>query len=138
MYTPLYVTSNYSFLSSLVKLDDIICKARKMGIKSLGLCDDNMIGTMHFYKKCVENDIKPIIGYDLCLKINNIDFHILLYAKNIKGYQNIIKIVTFKENNLEYINELLDDVVVIIPYKYKDIYTQINSNCKYIGISSKK
>ena len=138
MYTPLYVTSNYSFLSSLVKIDDVISKAKNMGIKSLALCDDNMIGTIHFYKKCLENDIKPIIGYDLCLKIKNNDFRILLYAKNMKGYQNIIKIVTFEEHDLKTINDLLDDVIVIIPYKFKNIYDQIKSSEKYIGISSKK
>ena len=60
MYTPLYVKSNYTFLSSLVKVDDLIKKCLKMNIKSVALCDDNMIATMHFYKECLKNEIKPI------------------------------------------------------------------------------
>ena len=52
MYTPLYVKSNYSFLSSLVKIDDLVNQCVKLNIKSVALCDDNMIATMYFYKLC--------------------------------------------------------------------------------------
>ena len=39
MYTPLYVKSNYSFLSSLVKIDDLIKKCLEYNIKQVALCE---------------------------------------------------------------------------------------------------
>ena len=65
MYTPLYVKSNYTFLSSLVKINDLIKKCNENNIKQVALCDDNMIATMYFYKECTKNDIKPIIGLEI-------------------------------------------------------------------------
>ena len=62
MYTPLFVKSNYSFLKSLVKIDDLINKCLEYKITSLALTDENMISTMYFFKKCKDNNIKPVIG----------------------------------------------------------------------------
>lgn len=132
MYTPLYVKSNYSFFSSLIKIDDLVQDAKEKNIESLALCDDNMIGIMHFYKTCTNNNIKPIIGFDFT-KLNN---HILLYATNTKGYQNIIKISMIEECTIEEFNKYLDGVLIIIPYEYKELYSVINSNYKYIGVSN--
>ena len=88
MYTNLYIKTNYSLLSSLVKIDKLIEEAKKRHIKSLAICDDNMTSTMLFYKMCKKCDIKPIIGLDL----NYSDSHILLYAKDYSGYKNLIKL----------------------------------------------
>ena len=53
MYTPLYVRSNYTFLSSLVKIDELLKRCKEKNIKQVALCDDNMIATMYFYKECI-------------------------------------------------------------------------------------
>ena len=53
MYTPLYVKSNYSFLTSLVKIDDYINYALKNNMNTISITDINMISTMNFYKKCM-------------------------------------------------------------------------------------
>ncbi len=68
MYTPLFIKSNYSFLKSLIKIDDLIKKCLDNDIKSLALTDENMISTMMFFKKCKENNIKPIIGLSTLYK----------------------------------------------------------------------
>ena len=93
MYTPLYVKSNYTFLSSLIKIDNLVKKCLDENIKQVALCDDNMIASMYFYKECINNGIKPIIGLEI-----SVDDTILLYAKNYKGYQNLLKIVTLKDD----------------------------------------
>ena len=92
MYIPLYVKSNYTFLSSLIKIDELVKKCVERNITSVALCDDNMIATMYFYKECQKNNINPIIGLELSL-----DEKILLYAKNYNGYKNLLKIVTLKD-----------------------------------------
>ena len=52
MYIPLFNKSNYSLLSSLLKIDDIIKYAKNNNISSISLTDVNMYGTMEFIKKC--------------------------------------------------------------------------------------
>ena len=58
MYIPLFNKSNYSLLSSLLKVDDIISYAENNNISSISLTDTNMYGTMEFIKKCQSKNIK--------------------------------------------------------------------------------
>lgn len=135
MYTPLYVKSNYSFMSSLVKIDEFVDSLISFNIKSAALCDDNMIATMYFYKKCKEKGIKPIIGYEL--KID--EFKVLLYAKNFSGYQNLLKIVTMKDEiTFEKLEKYTNNLILIVPYEQREIYGKlkvffVNS---YVGIKN--
>ena len=51
MYCPLYIKTDYSLLSSLIKVDDLIENLKKKGISSCGIADDNLYGTMEIVKK---------------------------------------------------------------------------------------
>ena len=51
----LNVKSNYSLLSSMLRIDDIIKVALDNKSKAAFLCDNNMYGVMEFYKKCRNN-----------------------------------------------------------------------------------
>ena len=51
-YQLLYVKSNYSLLSSLLTIKDIITFHLKEKRKYAVLCDDTMYGTMEFIKEC--------------------------------------------------------------------------------------
>ena len=78
----LNVRSSYSLLSSLVKIDELIEKAKEYGYTFLALTDkDVMYGTMEFYNKCKENNIKPIIGLEVNAKIDDETFEVVLLAK---------------------------------------------------------
>lgn len=137
-YVPLYVKSDYSILKSLIKIDDLIEKLISYDIKACALCDDDLYGTMEFYKKCRENNIKPIIGLEV-----NLDYTLLLYAKNYKGYQNLCNINTLKNEgllNLEKLYEFLSDIIVVIPFCYKEYFNEIKkySSDVFIGFSSKE
>lgn len=136
MYTPLYVKSNYTFLSSLVKIDDLIKKCLNYNIKEVALCDDNMIATMYFYKECIKNDIKPIIGLEI-----NLENSLLLYAKSYKGYQNLLKIVTLGEDiAIDELKKYNKDIICIIPYKSISSYNEIKNIFinTYIGVQDKE
>ncbi len=68
-----------------------------------------MYGAIQFYKKCLDADIKPIIGMEAYVAVRSrfnkephLDakrYHLTLLAKNNTGYRNLIKITT--KANLE-------------------------------------
>ena len=136
-YVPLWIKTDYSILSSLIKIDDLIRTLSEYKIDACAICDDNLYGVMEFYNKCKSNNIKPIIGLEV-----NLDFTILLYAKNYHGYQNLCNInVLISENNLDFNNliKYLDDLVVVIPFKDKDKIDELklHTNDLFIGYSNK-
>ena len=124
-YVPLWIKTDYSILSSLIKIDDLINKLTSLNISSCAICDDNLFGAMEFYNKCKSNGIKPIIGLEI-----NLSFPVLLYAKNYKGYQALCNIDTLKnEGKLDnkVIYSYLDDLLVVIPFEF------IDSASEFIG-----
>ena len=139
MYIPLYVKSNYTLLSSLLKIDDIVMYAKENNISAIALTDNNMHGTMDFINKCKNKGIKPIIG----LSIKNNDKEIVLLAKDYKGYQSLIKLATIKsetEITITNLKKYNKNVICIIPFssrelfdKLKDIYIDL-----YLGYANKK
>ena len=108
---PLYIKTDNSLLSSLIKIDDLIKYAKKNNINVLAITDDSMYGCIEFYIKCKENNIKPIIG----LEINDV----VLYAINYNGYKNLIKLSTIQskeEVNINILRKYSDDLICIVPY----------------------
>jgi len=139
MFTNLYVKTNYSLLSSLVSIDNLINKCIKNNIRSIAICDDNMMGAMYFYKECKKNNINPIIGLD----INYNDKHILLYCKDYTGYKNLIKLSTItseRKVSLEDLKLYNEQLIAIIPFEFIDIYDELKDIYQsiYIGHSNTK
>ena len=139
MYIPLFNKSNYSLLSSLLKIDDIIKYAKNNNISSISLTDVNMYGTMEFIKKCRENDIKAIVGLNVILE----KYNIVLLATSYQGYKSLIKLSTIQnerrveEDNLKTYNA---DLVCLLPFEYKEnieTLKKIYSNL-YLGYKNKK
>ena len=138
MYNLLYVKSNYSLLSSLLTIDDIIDYNIKNNRNSAILCDDNMYGTMEFIKKCTAKKIKPVIGLEV--SINN--YKILLYIKNYQGYLNLIKICTLQNDNTLKIEDIIkykDNLFILIHFNSKNFYLEYKDkfNDIYLGFSNK-
>ena len=126
MYIPLLNKSNYTLLSSLLKIDDLIEYAKKNQLKYMTLSDTNMFGTMEFIKKCEKEEIIPIIGLELLLS----DFSCVLYAKNYNGYRNLMKLSTIQSERIVEITDLEKynkDVIAILPFSYKEYYEKICS-----------
>ena len=121
-YVNLGVVLDYTLLSSLIKVDDLIDYANNKNIKVLGILNDNLYSTMDFYTKAVKNNIKPIIG--LIKKYDNLEYYI--YPKNYDGLVDLF-------------NDKLDtaNLITVIPYNSKDLFNNINSNEKYISYKTK-
>lgn len=136
MYIPLYVKTNYSLLSSLFSIDDIISLCLKNNITSIAICDKTMYACMEFYKKCLKNNIKPIIGYEA----NILDNKVLLYAKDYEGYKSLIKLSTINSERDLTIDDLTkynNNLIAIVPFNNLIIYKDISSFYKNIYIGCK-
>ena len=139
MYIPLFNKSNYTLLSSLLKIKDIIDYAKKANISSIALTDTNMYGTMEFIKACDEENIKPIIGLHVILD----DFTIVLYAKDYDGYKSLIKLSTIQNERgvtLEDITTYNKNVIAVIPNDYSNKYQHLQEiySDLYLGYRTKK
>ena len=72
MLTSLQVKTSYSILSSLIKIDELIEKAKNYGYSSLAITDvNNMFGAYEFYLACQKKKIKPIMGLEVNFSENN-------------------------------------------------------------------
>ncbi|NQV88146.1 MAG: DNA polymerase III subunit alpha [Parcubacteria group bacterium] len=101
----LHTHSHYSLLNALPKIDELVKAAKKCEMTALALTDNgNLYGAIEFYKTCKKADIKPIIGIDAYLAVRGrkdkqagVDssrYRLVLLAKNLVGYKNLIKLVT--------------------------------------------
>lgn len=139
MYIPLFNKSNYTLLSSLLKIDDIVKYAQDNKMTSIALTDTNMFGTMEFIKKCEKNGIKPIIGIELILE----EFHVVLLAKDYQGYQSLIKLSTIQSERkitIEDLSNFKTNVIAILPFQYRESFPIIQEIYKelYLGYTTKK
>ncbi len=108
----LHTHSHYSLLDGLSKIDDLVGLAKKFNMSAMAITDHgNMYGAIEFYKTAKKAGIKPIIGVEAYVtsasrkdKTNEVGttkryYHLILLAKNLDGYKNLIKLVTIA--NLE-------------------------------------
>ena len=130
-YLPLYIKTDNSLMESLISIKALINKAKEYNINALTITDNNMYGVMDFYKECIKNNIKPVVGLELKYK-NNI---IVLYAMNYIGYKNLIKINTIistKDIELNELEKYSSDLICLVPFNSISIYNDIRGLYKYI------
>src|SRR5690625_2429741 len=95
-FTHLQVRSGYSFLDSTITIEKLIKKASEMNFQALALTDEEVLyGTIPFYKSCLKQNIKPLIGMTINLNhsVTEVEQCILL-AKNNNGFQQLSQIST--------------------------------------------
>ena len=104
-FVHLHVHSEYSLLDGANRIKDLPVRAKELGMDAIALTDHGaMYGVVDFYKECKKNDVKPIIGCEVYVAprsrfdkepgIDNHYAHLILLAKNRKGYENLIKLVS--------------------------------------------
>ena len=60
-YIPLHVHSGYTFLSSCLKIEDIVSICKTRNFSHVGLCDiNNMYGYPSFFEECKKNNVEII------------------------------------------------------------------------------
>ncbi len=105
-FVHLHLHSAYSLLQSTIRLPQLVKKAREYRLPALAVTDHgNLFGCIEFYELAYSNGIKPIIGCELIVdptvaaeseKANSAESanHIVLLARNRKGYQNLLQLIT--------------------------------------------
>ena len=104
-FTHLHVHSHYSLLDGLAKIDELLDYVKELGMDSVALTDHGvMYGAVEFYKKAKAKKIKPIIGCEVYVAVEGMHdkrpgidsarYHLILLAKNEKGYKNLVKLTT--------------------------------------------
>ncbi|MDD5397275.1 MAG: DNA polymerase III subunit alpha [Candidatus Moranbacteria bacterium] len=105
-YTHLHVHSHYSLLDGLGKIDDLMDRAKELGMDSIALTDHGvMYGAVELFIKAKEKGIKPIIGCEMYVTNgdykskdataeNRKRYHLILLVKNDEGYHNLMKLVS--------------------------------------------
>lgn len=104
-FVHLHVHTEYSLLDGAGRVENLLDKAKELGMKALAITDHgSMFGVVNFYKQAVKRNIKPIIGCEIYVAMRTIadrdprldsdQYHLVLLAKNNTGYKNLMKIVS--------------------------------------------
>ncbi|ABX40722.1 DNA polymerase III subunit alpha [Lachnoclostridium phytofermentans] len=105
-FTHLHVHTEFSLLDGSGKIKEMAAQAKKLGMDALAITDHGvMYGVIDFYRACLAEGIKPIIGCEVYVAPNSrFDkegsaseeryHHLVLLAENDIGYHNLIKIVS--------------------------------------------
>ena len=116
-YTPLHVhTSRGSLLDSTNTPVTLVQRAKELGLKSIAITDHGYCSNhVEFYKECKANGIKPILGMegyianDMTIKEREQGFyHVILLAKNQKGYKNLLEISSLSHTKGFYYKPRID------------------------------
>lgn len=102
-FTHFHVHSQYSILDGAASIPGLIEKAKADGQAALALTDHgNMFGIKLFYDTCRQKGIKPILGceayvarvslYNKEKPIDRSGEHLIILAKNLTGYLNLVKL----------------------------------------------
>lgn len=113
-YIHLHVHTQYSLLDGQTSIDKMIDKAVYDGMRGVAITDHgSMMGVKEFYNVCKKKNkrlkeegkhIKPIIGCEVYVaprdkemregRQDAANYHLILLAKNLQGYRNLVKIVS--------------------------------------------
>ena len=103
-FVHLHTHSHYSLLDGATKISELAKTAQKFKMPALALTDHgNMFGAIEFYKTMQKARIKPIIGVETYITRGSsedrgaaadVSYHLVLLAKNLKGYKNLTRLVS--------------------------------------------
>ena len=105
-FVNLHTHSFYSILESSMSPQALIDKAKSLGHSTVALTDTGVgYGLIEFYKNAEKSDINPILGVEMSVSldsrfekrvgIDGKEGSLVLLAKNMKGYENLLKIISY-------------------------------------------
>jgi len=104
-FSHLHVHSEFSLLDGLGRITELVDAAAHAGMDSMAITDHGALyGAVAFYQAAKNKGIKPIIGVETYVaprsmtskegKADSQPFHLILLAKDYRGYQNLCRLVT--------------------------------------------
>ena len=71
MFVHLHNHTEFSLLDGFSNISRLVNRCKELGMPALAITDHgNMSGALAFYKECIEQNIKPIIGCEVYLSNN--------------------------------------------------------------------
>ncbi|MEK7550424.1 MAG: DNA polymerase III subunit alpha [Patescibacteria group bacterium] len=99
-FVHLHVHTEYSLLDGLSNISKLFTHIKENNMDSVAITDHGvMYGAIDFYKEGKKQGVKPIIGMEGYMtssmkeKVKD-NYHILLLAKNLEGYKNLMKLTS--------------------------------------------
>lgn len=122
-FVHLHVHTEYSLLDGLSNIPKLISYVKENEMDSLAVTDHGvMYGQIEFYKEAQKQGIKPIIGMEGYITSGKMEdrpargqvknYHVVLLAKNLEGYQNLMKISSIAHLKGYYYRPRMDHEVL--------------------------
>ena len=106
-FVHLHLHTQFSLLDGANQIEPLIQQIKSFNQPAVAMTDHgNMFGAIEFYRKAKEAGIKPIIGCEAYMApgsrfaakdsglAHNDYYHLILLARNLTGYQNLINLVS--------------------------------------------
>ncbi len=105
-FVHLHLHTQFSLLDGAIRLEELFQKAKEYRMPALAITDHGtMFGAIEFYQQAQKNGIKPIIGCEVYVAPGSrfektskgpseASYHLILLAKNLTGYRNLMKLVS--------------------------------------------
>jgi len=105
VFSHLHVHTQYSILDGASSIPLLIERVKSLGMEAVAITDHgNMFGVKEFHNTAIKKGVKPVIGCEIYVAKRSIadvtgkedrsGDHLILLAKNLSGYRNLIKLVS--------------------------------------------
>ena len=96
----------YSLLDGAIRLPDLMKRAKELDMPAVCMTDHgNMFGAVNFYQYALGAGLQPVIGCECYVapgdrKVHSVQpgqqvaYHLVLLARNLEGYQNLVRMVS--------------------------------------------
>ena len=92
-FTHLKIHTQYSICEGALRISELAKYCKTNAIRSIGLCDsNNLCGALEFSELIAKSKTQPIIGSQINVKYEDHIGKVPLFAKNLQGYKNLIKL----------------------------------------------
>ena len=89
----LKIHTQYSICEGALRTSDLAKYCKTNHVKAVGLCDsNNLCGALEFSESIAKSKTQPIIGTQISIQYKGNRGKIPLFAKNLEGYKNLIKL----------------------------------------------
>ena len=124
LFAHLHVHTQYSILDGASNIPLLIEKVKSSGMEALAITDHgNMFGAKEFHNSATKKGIKPILGCEIYVAKGSVDDksgkedrsgdHLILLAKNLTGYRNLIKLVSVAWTRGFYYKPRIDKTLLL-------------------------
>lgn len=105
-FVHLHCHSQYSLLDGAARVDQLVRRAKELGMNALALTDHgNLHGALEFYRKAKAEGLNPIIGYEAYIapgsrfqrdgnSSKDASYHLTLLAQNRTGFRNLVQLAS--------------------------------------------